>query len=92
MGIVSIDDEGHVKTEKIGTRATGTGAKWGTILGAAGGLAAGLLTGGIGLEGPLRELCQRAMDQSGLPIIRATTLMEAAERSALLGQPVAFDA
>lgn len=47
MGIVSIDDEGHVKTEKIGTRATGTGAKWGILAGAV----AGILTGGIGLIG-----------------------------------------
>ena len=48
MGIITLED-GKLKTEKVGARAAGTGAKWGTILGAAGGLAAGLLTGGIGL-------------------------------------------
>ncbi len=48
MGIVTLED-GELKTHKVGARAAGTGAKWGTILGAAGGLAAGLLTGGIGL-------------------------------------------
>lgn len=48
MGIITMED-GELKTDKVGARATGTGAKWGTILGAAGGLAAGLLTGGIGL-------------------------------------------
>lgn len=48
MGIITMED-GKLKTDKVGARATGTGAKWGTILGAAGGLAAGLLTGGIGL-------------------------------------------
>ena len=48
MGIITMED-GKLKTDKVGARAAGTGAKWGTILGAAGGLAAGLLTGGIGL-------------------------------------------
>jgi uncharacterized membrane protein/predicted flap endonuclease-1-like 5' DNA nuclease len=48
MGIITLED-GKLKTDKVGSRAAGTGAKWGTILGAAGGLAAGLLTGGIGL-------------------------------------------
>ncbi|MFL7838696.1 MAG: DUF4332 domain-containing protein [Candidatus Promineifilaceae bacterium] len=48
MGIISMDDD-KLKIDKVGARAAGTGAKWGTILGAAGGLAAGLLTGGIGL-------------------------------------------
>ena len=48
MGIITMED-GKLKTHKVGARAAGTGAKWGTILGAAGGLAAGLLTGGIGL-------------------------------------------
>ena len=48
MGIVTMED-GKLKTDKVGAHAAGTGAKWGTILGAAGGLAAGLLTGGIGL-------------------------------------------
>ena len=48
MGIITLED-GKLKTHKVGARAGGTGAKWGTILGAAGGLAAGVLTGGIGL-------------------------------------------
>ena len=48
MGIITFED-GKLKTHKVGARAAGTGAKWGTILGAAGGLAAGVLTGGIGL-------------------------------------------
>ena len=43
MGIITMED-GKLKTDKVGARAAGTGAKWGTILGAAGGLAAGLLT------------------------------------------------
>ena len=54
MGIITMED-GKLKTHKVGARATGTGAKWGTILGATGGMAAGLLTvagvmtGGLGL-------------------------------------------
>jgi uncharacterized membrane protein/predicted flap endonuclease-1-like 5' DNA nuclease len=48
MGIITMEDD-KLKIDKVGARAAGTGAKWGTILGAAGGLAAGLLTGGIGL-------------------------------------------
>jgi uncharacterized membrane protein/predicted flap endonuclease-1-like 5' DNA nuclease len=54
MGIIS-EKNGKLKTHLIGARAAGTGAKWGTILGATGGLAtgvlavAGVLTGGIGL-------------------------------------------
>ena len=54
MGIITMED-GKLKTHKVGARAAGTGAKWGTILGATGGLAtgimvaAGVLTGGIGL-------------------------------------------
>lgn len=54
MGIVTWED-GELKTHKVGARATGTGAKWGAILGGSGALATGLLalggvlTGGIGL-------------------------------------------
>ena len=54
MGIITMED-GKLKTHKVGARAAGTGAKWGSILGATGGLAtgmmvaAGVLTGGIGL-------------------------------------------
>lgn len=47
MGIISSDDKGHIKTEKIGSRATGKGAKWGVLAGAV----AGIFTGGIGLVG-----------------------------------------
>lgn len=55
MGIITLGDNGRLKTHKVGARAAGTGAKWGTILGATGGLATGLLavggvlTGGVGL-------------------------------------------
>lgn len=54
MGIITMED-GELKTHKVGARAAGTGAKWGTILGATGGAATGVLalmgvlTGGIGL-------------------------------------------
>ncbi|MFL7839359.1 MAG: DUF4332 domain-containing protein [Candidatus Promineifilaceae bacterium] len=54
MGIVTFED-GELKTHKVGARAAGTGAKWGTILGATGGATtgvlalAGVLTGGLGL-------------------------------------------
>jgi hypothetical protein len=54
MGIITWED-GELKTHKVGARAAGTGAKWGTILGATGSLAtgvlaaAGVLTGGIAL-------------------------------------------
>ena len=47
MGIISQDDGGKIKTEKIGSRATGEGAKWGILAGAV----AGIFTGGIGLVG-----------------------------------------
>lgn len=47
VGIVSLGDDGHVKTEKIGSRATSEGAKWGVLVGAI----AGIFTGGIGLVG-----------------------------------------
>lgn len=47
IGIVSLADDGHVKTEKIGSRATSEGAKWGVLVGAV----AGIFTGGIGLVG-----------------------------------------
>ena len=48
MGIVTLEGD-KLKTHKVGARATGTGAKWGTILGATGGLAAVVLTGGTAL-------------------------------------------
>ena len=47
MGIISKGNDGKVKTEKIGSRATGKGAKWGVLAG----LVAGIFTGGIGLVG-----------------------------------------
>jgi uncharacterized membrane protein len=40
-------EEGKIKTRKVGPRATGTGAKWGTILG----VATGILSGGVTLIG-----------------------------------------
>jgi uncharacterized membrane protein len=54
MGIITQED-GELKTHLVGARAAGTGAKWGTIIGATGGLATGVmvvtgvLTGGLGL-------------------------------------------
>ena len=39
--------EGKIHTRKVGTRAAGTGAKWGVILGAA----TGILSGGVTLIG-----------------------------------------
>lgn len=47
MGIITLDENGKLKTNKVGARAGGTGAKWGTILGAT----AGILSGGITLIG-----------------------------------------
>lgn len=46
MGILTMKD-GKLKTHKVGRRASGTGAKWGLILGAA----AGILSGGLTLVG-----------------------------------------
>ena len=46
MGIITMEN-GKLKTHKVGARASGTGAKWGLILGAA----AGILSGGITLIG-----------------------------------------
>ena len=46
MGILTWKD-GKVHTRKVGARATGSGAKWGTILGAT----AGILSGGVTLIG-----------------------------------------
>ena len=40
-------DDGKVKTYRVGGRATGTGAKWGTALG----VVAGILSGGVTLIG-----------------------------------------
>jgi uncharacterized membrane protein/predicted flap endonuclease-1-like 5' DNA nuclease len=48
IGIITLED-GKLKTHKVGARATGTGAKWGTIAGVTGGLAAVVLTGGTAL-------------------------------------------
>ena len=47
VGIITLDDKGKLKTHKVGARAGGTGAKWGTILGAT----AGILSGGVTLIG-----------------------------------------
>lgn len=47
VAIITLDDKGKLKTHKVGARAGGTGAKWGTILGAA----AGILSGGVTLIG-----------------------------------------
>ncbi len=46
MGILTWKD-GKVHTRKVGARAAGSGAKWGTILGAT----AGILSGGVTLVG-----------------------------------------
>lgn len=47
IGIITADNEGNLKTRKVGRHAAGTGAKWGFILGAA----VGILSGGITLIG-----------------------------------------
>jgi uncharacterized membrane protein len=47
IGIITVNEHGKLKTEKVGARAGGTGAKWGTILGAT----AGILSGGVTLIG-----------------------------------------
>jgi uncharacterized membrane protein len=46
IGILTWQD-GEIKTHKVGARAAGTGAKWGTILGAT----LGVLSGGVTLIG-----------------------------------------
>lgn len=46
VGILYWED-GEIKTHKVGARAAGTGAKWGTILG----VATGILSGGVTLIG-----------------------------------------
>ena len=48
MAVITYYD-GKLHTRKVGAHAGGTGAKWGTILGATGGLLIGIATGGIGL-------------------------------------------
>jgi uncharacterized membrane protein len=54
MGIIT-EENGELKTHLVGARAAGTGAKWGTIIGATGGFATGVmavmgvLSGGLGL-------------------------------------------
>ena len=47
VAILTVNEKGKLKTRKIGARAGGTGAKWGTILG----VTAGILSGGITLIG-----------------------------------------
>lgn len=46
IGILYWED-GKIKTHKVGARAAGTGAKWGTILG----VATGILSGGVTVIG-----------------------------------------
>jgi uncharacterized membrane protein len=47
ISILTMDDKGKLKEEKIGDRAGGKGAKWGVIAGAA----LGILSGGVTLIG-----------------------------------------
>jgi len=47
MGILTMDEDGKVKTDKIGDRATSKGAKWGLLAGAV----TGIFTGGLTLIG-----------------------------------------
>ncbi len=47
IGIITVNKKGKLKTHKVGARAGGTGAKWGTILG----VTAGILSGGVTLVG-----------------------------------------
>ncbi|NCF67011.1 MAG: DUF1269 domain-containing protein [Chloroflexi bacterium] len=46
IGILTMEEE-KVKTHLVGTHATGTGARWGTILG----VAAGIFSGGVTIIG-----------------------------------------
>ena len=47
ISIITMDDKGELKEDKVGARARGKGAKWGVIAGAA----LGILTGGVTLIG-----------------------------------------
>lgn len=47
MSIITMNKKGELKHDKVGDRAGGKGAKWGTIAGAA----LGILTGGVTLVG-----------------------------------------
>lgn len=47
IGILTMDKDGKIKTEKIGDRAAGKGAKWGLLAGAV----TGIFTGGLTLVG-----------------------------------------
>jgi uncharacterized membrane protein/predicted flap endonuclease-1-like 5' DNA nuclease len=49
MGIITLTEDGKLKTDEVGARETRKGAKWGAIVGATGGLLAGVLTGGLAL-------------------------------------------
>jgi uncharacterized membrane protein len=50
IGILFWEDQ-KIKTRKVGGRAAGTGAKWGTILG----VATGILSGGQGKDTSIEE-------------------------------------
>lgn len=47
MSIMTMDESGELKEEKVGARSAGKGAKWGVIAGAA----LGILSGGVTLIG-----------------------------------------
>jgi uncharacterized membrane protein len=47
IGILTMDDDGKVKTKKVGDHAAGKGAKWGLVAGAV----TGIFTGGLTLIG-----------------------------------------
>jgi uncharacterized membrane protein len=47
IGIITVNEKGKLKTRKVGARAGGTGAKWGTILG----VTAGIFSGGVTVIG-----------------------------------------
>jgi uncharacterized membrane protein len=47
IAVLSVNEKGELQSEKVGTRATGKGAKWGIALGAV----AGIFTGGLTLVG-----------------------------------------
>lgn len=55
MGIITLED-GELKVHKVGARAAGTGAKWGAVLGATGGLAVGGLVAAAAMTGGLALL------------------------------------
>ena len=59
IGILTMDEDGKVKTENIGDRATGKGAKWGLVVGAVTGVA---IDRTLGIDDDL--VCLRSREES----------------------------